>query len=165
MHGGLHRFESAGAHFTQAYHDHAITETAPGHATTMSGRFPVHTGITSNSNGAEDRDSPLVGSPDVGASPKRFMGTTLLDWMRANDRDTRFLSVSRKDRGAILPIGRTKGDVYWYVPQGNFTTSTYYAKSLPQWVQDFNARRLPASYRNWVWNPLLPLSESTSLCP
>ncbi len=159
LHGGLHRFESAGAHFTQAYHDHAITETAPGHATTMSGRFPVHTGITSNSNGAEDRDSPLVGSPDVGASPKRFMGTTLLDWMRANDRDTRFLSVSRKDRGAILPIGRTKGDVYWYVPQGNFTTSTYYAKSLPQWVQDFNARRLPASYRNWVWNPLLPLSE------
>ncbi|MGV3710550.1 MAG: alkaline phosphatase family protein [Gemmatimonas sp.] len=154
--GGLHRFDVAGAHFTQAYHDHAITETAPGHSVTMSGRFPVHTGITSNSNGVEDRASPLIGSPDIGASPKRFVGTTLLDWMRAKDRNTRFLSVSRKDRAAILPIGRTKGDVYWYAMQGNFTTSAYYAKSLPKWVQQFNERKLPFKYRNWVWNPLLP---------
>src|SRR5689334_8498419 len=42
--GGLHRLDIAGAQFTQGYHDHAITETAPGHASTMSGRFPVHTG-------------------------------------------------------------------------------------------------------------------------
>jgi predicted AlkP superfamily pyrophosphatase or phosphodiesterase len=154
--GGLHRFDVAGAHYTQAYHDHAITETAPGHSVTMSGRFPVHTGITSNSNGVEDRAMPLVGSTDVGASPKRFVGTTLLDWMRANDRNTRFLSVSRKDRAAILPIGRTKGDVYWYAMQGRFTTSAYYAKSLPKWVQQFNDRKLPFKYRNWVWNPLLP---------
>lgn len=154
--GGLHRLESGGAHFTQAYHDHAITETAPGHASTMSGRFPVHTGITSNANGVEDRNSPLINSPDVGASPIRFQGTTLLDWMRANDRNTKFLSVSRKDRAAILPIGKTKGDVYWYAAQGNFTTSKYYANSLPKWVNEFNARKLPQSYRRWVWNPLLP---------
>ncbi|MEP6834023.1 MAG: alkaline phosphatase family protein [Gemmatimonas sp.] len=155
LHGGLHRFETAGAHFTQAYHDHAITETAPGHSVTMSGRFPVHTGITSNSNGVEDRASPLINAPEVGASPKRFIGTTLLDWMRANDRNTKFLSVSRKDRAAILPIGKTKGDVYWYSANGNFTTSEYYAKSLPKWVQDFNARKLPAAYRRWEWKPLL----------
>lgn len=157
--GGLHRLESGGAHFTQAYHDHAITETAPGHAVTMSGRFPVHTGITSNSNGVEDRSSPLINSPDVGASPVRFRGTTLYDWMRANDRNTKFLSVSRKDRGAILPIGKSKGDVYWYTPQGNFTTSTYYTNSLPKWVNEFNARKLPASYKRWVWNPLLAESN------
>lgn len=157
--GGLHRLESGGAYFTQAYHDHAITETAPGHATTMSGRFPVHTGITSNSNGVEDRSMPLIGSPDIGASPARFHGTTMLDWMRANDRSTKFLSVSRKDRGAILPIGKTKGDVYWYAPQGNFTTSSYYTNELPKWVNAFNARKIPASYRRWVWNPLLAESN------
>ena len=156
LHGGLHRFETTGAYFTQAYHDHSITETAPGHAATLSGRFPVHTGITSNSNGVEDRTVAVIGSPDVGASPKRFIGTTLLDWMRANDRNTKFLSVSRKDRAAILPIGRAKGDVYWYAAQGNFTTSEYYAKALPKWVQAFNDRRLPSKYRRWVWNPLLP---------
>ncbi|MEO7359450.1 MAG: alkaline phosphatase family protein, partial [Gemmatimonadaceae bacterium] len=157
--GGLHRLEAGGALFTQAYQDHAITETAPGHASTMSGRFPVHTGITSNANGVEDRSYPLVGSPDIGASPARFQGTTLLDWMRAKDRNTKFLSVSRKDRGAILPIGKSKGDVYWYSAQGNFTSSKYYANSLPKWVNEFNARKLPAGYRRWVWNPLLPDSN------
>lgn len=156
--GGLHRFAVAGAQFTQAYHDHAITETAPGHATTMSGRFPVHTGITSNSFGVEDPRSPVIGSTGTGASPARFIGTTLLDWMRANDRRTRFLSVSRKDRAAILPIGKSKGDVYWYTPEGNFTTSKYYASSLPRWVNDFNAQRYPAKYRGWTWNLLLPPS-------
>ena len=163
LHGGLHRFQVAGANFTQAYHDHAITETAPGHAATMSGRFPMHTGVTSNSNGVEDRTVALVGSPDVGASPKRFIGTTLLDWMRASDRNTKFLSVSRKDRAAILPIGKSKGDVYWYAAQGNFTTSEYYAKSLPTWVQAFNDRKLPSGYRRWVWNPLLPDSAYAEL--
>lgn len=154
--GGLKRLDQAGAHFTSAFHDHAITETAPGHATVMSGRYPVHTGIAANSAGVEDPSNPLIGSADAGASPFRFQGTTLLDWMRSSDRNTRFLSVSRKDRGAILPVGTNKGDVYWYATNGQFTTSRYYAKALPKWVNDFNARGYPAAYKGWQWVPLLP---------
>ena len=37
--GGLARL-SRGAFFTDAYQDHAITETAPGHASTLSAAFP-----------------------------------------------------------------------------------------------------------------------------
>jgi len=154
--GGLHRFDVAGAHFTQAFHDHANTETAPGHAASMSGRFPVHTGIAANSAGVNDPNSPLIGSTDPGASPFRFRGTTLLDWMKAANRRTRFLSVSRKDRGAILPIGRQKGDVYWYASDGTFTQSQYYGSELPKWVREFNARQYPATYAGWEWTPLLP---------
>jgi predicted AlkP superfamily pyrophosphatase or phosphodiesterase len=154
--GGLHRFDVASAHFTNAYQDHAITETAPGHAATMSGRFPVHTGIAANSAGVSDPSTSLIGSSDVGASPYRFRGTTLLDWMRAADSRTRFLSVSRKDRASILPIGRSKGDVYWYASNGSFTQSTWYATTLPRWVRAFNARQLAASYAGWSWAPLLP---------
>jgi hypothetical protein len=154
--GGLKRLTHDGVLFTSAFHDHAITETAPGHATVMSGRFPVHTGIAANTAGVADPKSPLIGSADPGASPWRFKGTTLLDWMRANDRNTRFLSVSRKDRGAILPVGSNKGDVYWYASDGNFTTSKYYANALPQWVSDFNAKGLAAAYKGWQWIPVLP---------
>lgn len=162
--GGLRRLAAGGAQFTQGYHDHAITETAPGHASTMSGRFPVHTGITANMFGVEDPKSPLINSPtEPGASPIRFNGTTLLDWMRSNDRNTKFLSVSRKDRAAILPIGKSKGDVYWYSATGNFTTSRYYAGSLPKWVNEFNARRLPQTYKRWTWNPLLAANAYTEL--
>ncbi|MEP6765987.1 MAG: alkaline phosphatase family protein, partial [Gemmatimonadaceae bacterium] len=153
--GGLHRLDSRGAEFTQAYQDHAITETAPGHSVTMSGRFPVHTGIAANGAGVEDKNSPLVNSADVGASPFRFKGTTLLDWMRSSDRNTRFMSVSRKDRAAILPIGTSKGDVYWYATEGFFTTSKYYATKLPNWVNEFNSLDLVAKYEGWTWNPLL----------
>src|SRR4051812_23523790 len=49
-----------GARFVNGYQDHAITETAPGHASTMSGRFPAHTGITSNSEGVIDRNFVLL---------------------------------------------------------------------------------------------------------
>ncbi len=153
--GGLRRFDVAGAHFTRAYQDHANTETAPGHAATMSGRFPVHTGIAANSAGVNDPGSPLIGSTDPGASPFRFRGTTLLDWMKRSNRATRFLSVSRKDRAAILPIGKSKGDVYWYASNGTFTQSLYYGTSLPKWVRDFNVKQYPAEYAGWVWTPLL----------
>ncbi len=154
--GGLRRLRDEGALWMRGRHDHAIAETAPGHASTMSGRFPVHTGIASNSQGVNTNEAPLLGSTDVGASPFRFQGTTLFDWMRAVDPATRALSVSRKDRGAILPIGRAKTDVYWYASNGVFTTSTYYREALPAWVSAFNARQLPLLFAGKSWTPLLP---------
>src|ERR1700688_558171 len=39
LRGGLARFARSGAWFTNAHHDHAITETAPGHATLLAGPF------------------------------------------------------------------------------------------------------------------------------
>jgi hypothetical protein len=70
----------------------------------------------------------------------------------------RFVSVSRKDRGAILPIGRTKGDVYWWAP-GLFTTSTYYGDTLPTWVQQFNAERGWMQLAGKSWDLLLPAAS------
>src|SRR5690606_3925521 len=66
------------------------------------------------------------------------------------------LSVSRKDRGAILPLGRAHQPAFWYPGDGRFTTSDYYADTLPSWLQAFNARRLPQSYAGRAWSPLLP---------
>ncbi len=164
LNGGLGLLYRDGAVFQNGYHDHAITETAPGHASTMSGRFPVHTGIASNSAGVSDGATTLTGTAGSGASPHRFVGTTLTDWMLARDPSTRVLSVSRKDRGAILPIGKSKAQVFWYSPartgagNGAFVTSSYYASELPQWVREFNERRIPQSYAGKSWDLLLPRS-------
>jgi predicted AlkP superfamily pyrophosphatase or phosphodiesterase len=154
--GGLGRLYRGGAFFTNAFQDHAITETAPGHAETMSGRFPVHTGIQANSAGVNDTTVALINASGPGASPFRFRGTTLTDWLTAKDPRTKVLSVSRKDRGAILPIGRSKQPIFWYAYNGIFTTSTYYGSALPDWVTAFNARRLPASYAGQSWRLVLP---------
>lgn len=159
--GGLRRLLDEGRFYTNAFHDHGITETAPGHASTMSGRFPYSTGIANNSAGVNVDDAPLLESDGVGASPVRFKGTTLTDWLRAREPEARILSVSRKDRGAILPIGGGKHDVYWYAQRsGKFTTSTYYRDALPEWVRAFNAEdRAGTRYAGRVWEPLLPLSQ------
>ena len=154
--GGLARLYRGGAVFTNAYQDHANTETAPGHASTMSGRFPRGTGIVQTVAGVQDPQAPLVGGGGPAASPFRFRGTVLVDWLRIKDPRTRALSVSRKDRGAILPLGRAHQEVYWYVTDGRFTTSTYYADTLPAWVRRFNDRRVPQSMAGQPWNLLLP---------
>src|SRR6266516_3623540 len=153
--GGLAQLANEGAFFTDGYQDHAVTETAPGHSTILSGLWPAHTGIISNTEGVQDSLAPLLGTTGPGASPRRFRGTTLFDWLKASDPTARALSVSRKDRGAILPIGQSKQQVFWF-QSGLFTTSRYYADTLPSWVQGFNARRLPFKAANTTWTLLLP---------
>jgi len=153
--GGLFQLVNEGAVFADGYQDHAVTETAPGHSTILSGLWPAHTGIIRNSQGVQDSTAPLLGVNGSGASPRRVRGTALFDWLKAADPTARALSVSRKDRGAILPIGHAKEQVYWY-QSGLFTTSRYYADSLPPWVKAFNARRLPFRAANTTWALLLP---------
>ena len=158
LQGGLRLLLREGAVFRDAYQDHAVTETAPGHSTILSGRWPAHTGIIANTVGVLDSTAPLIGLAGPGASPARFRGTEFFDWLQAAEPDARALSVSRKDRGAILPIGRAKQSVYWY-QSGYFTTSRYYGDSLPLWVRAFNARRLPFEEAGAVWNLLLPARD------
>src|SRR5206468_405594 len=153
--GGFATLLKGGASFSEAYQNHAITETAPGHATILSGRWPAHTGIIRNLAGVQDSATSLIGVTGIGASPARFRGTELFDWLKAAEPAARALSVSGKDRGAILPIGRAKEQVYWYVG-GVFTTSRYYADSLPLWVRVFNGERVPRRAAATQWTLLLP---------
>jgi predicted AlkP superfamily pyrophosphatase or phosphodiesterase len=152
--GGLHRLQSGGVLYTHGYQDHATTETAPGHASTMSGRFPSHTGIVRNTAGVNDTAHALVGGGGPGASPYRFQGTTVTDWLLSANPASRALSISRKDRGAILPIGRSKQSVFWFTSDGRFTTSSWYADTLPTWLSAFNARRLPQKMAGTSWTLL-----------
>ena len=45
---GLARFLDRGAWFADAHYGHAVTVTAPGHATMLTGAYPHRTGIISN---------------------------------------------------------------------------------------------------------------------
>lgn len=153
--GGLKQLLDAGVLYSAGEQDHAVTETAPGHASVLSGRFPRSTGIFSNNLGVPDPAYPIVGGTGAGAAPTRFYGTTLFDWMLAADSGTQVLSVSRKDRGAILPVGRGGRDVYWLIG-GAAVTSRWYADSLPTWVRDWNARAPLTRLAGTSWTLLLP---------
>jgi predicted AlkP superfamily pyrophosphatase or phosphodiesterase len=154
--GGLHRFLEQSAYFPAAQQDHANTSTAPGHSTVLSGRVPARTNILSNDYGVPDASRRLIaGATSMGASPFRFRGTTLYDWMLAADPATRALSVSRKDRGAILTIGAARTHVYWWA-NARFTTSTWYRNELPEWVSAWNDAFDPDAWSHAEWTPLLP---------
>ncbi len=161
--GGLARFWNDGAVFINGEHAHATTETAPGHATLGSGRHPRSTGIVRNDAGVQDLQAPLLdGARGGGASPFRFRGSSLFDWIRAYDPAARALSVSRKDRGAILPLGRAVQSAFWYSSDGRFTTSRYYADTMPTWARAFNDRDFVGALEGTSWTLLNAASAYTS---
>ena len=156
--GALGHLYRNGVVFTNARQDHAVTETGPGHSTMLSGRAPASTGIVTNNLGAGDSAHGLIGTAGPGASPWRFRGTALYDWLVAADSGAAVLSVSRKDRGAIFPVGRAGNDVYWY-RNGQFTTSSWYRRELPPWLQRWNARNGAARLIGMEWTTLREASQ------
>jgi len=148
--GGLGRLAKEGTWFQSAYHGHGFTETGPGHSVILSGRHPAHTGIPENrwrdrSTGAwiycvNDPASPLLGAPERGASARNFQGSTLGGWLRTQLPGARSFAVTGKDRSAILMAGPQADGVYWFDAKVGFTTSTAYAKALPPWLEQRNAR-------------------------
>jgi len=154
--GGFARLLGRGAVFPNGFQDHAITSTAPGHSTILSGRDPVRTRIYDNQHGVGDSTAALIGGVvGPGASPSRFRGTTLVDWLWQRDSGIRILSIAGKDRSAILTVGRRRAGVFW-THDGALTTSTYYAESLPTWVTDWNSHHGAAKLAGQSWTLLLP---------
>jgi len=157
--GGFKRILDQGVVFSGGQQDHAITQTGPGHSTILSGRFPAHTGIVTNDLGVPDSLAAILDDPKaVGASPRRFRGSALADWMIAADTATRVLAVAMKDRSAILPVGRSREHVYWWSPLGFFTTSRYYRDSLPDWIRRWNQQQPAAQLAGRIWGLSRPES-------
>jgi predicted AlkP superfamily pyrophosphatase or phosphodiesterase len=168
--GGFRRLLDQGRLYSRATHDHAVTETAVGHATLATGAYPMHHGIVANEwqertakglvdvSNVDDSTVKIVGSPTLpGVSPHYLMRTGLADWIIAADPRSQVASVSAKDRGAVQPAAHAKGQVYWFEPRaGRFVTSTYYRDKYPAWADDFTARVLPRLGRDSVWASTIP---------
>lgn len=172
--GGFRRLLKEGVAFENTYYQHAVTITAPGHATILSGVNAREHGIIANEwldpvtfiqgNSVEDADSPLVGlpprlagmaSPKWGRSPRNFLGTTVGDQLKAKyGAAAKVFGVADKDRSAILMSGAKADGAYWG-EDGAFVTSTYYRRELPAWVKEFNAAHPPEADFGRVWERLL----------
>ena len=164
--GGLARLMREGTYFTAAYHDHAFTETGPGHSVLLTGRTPAHTGIVENTwydRGASatrycvsDPSTKLLGPGDrAGASASQLLGSTLGDWLQVQAPGSRVFAVSGKDRAAILMAGQHPSGAFWMDSAFGFTTSTAYATALPEWLSGFDtALRQRLRSESWVWTPL-----------
>jgi Uncharacterized proteins of the AP superfamily len=169
--GGFKRIREQGHSYINATHEHAVTETAVGHATLSTGVYPNKHGIVSNAwfafrdgkwvllSNVNDPSVKIVGQPNLpGVSPYYLLRTGLADWITHADSKSMIASVSGKDRGAIQMAAHAKsGYVYWFEPSaGKFVTSTYYRNADPSWVNSFNAT-LQQRYRSdTVWASKIP---------
>ena len=165
--GGLRRLIDRGAVFTNARYRHAATETGPGHAVILTGRHPSHSGIVANDwydaylgklvNVVDDPVQTPLGGTGRAASPANALSFTVGDVLKAARPDSKVVAVSLKDRSAILLGGRRADGVYWYESAaGNFITSSYYGRTTPTWLVEWNNRRMADRYVGARWTRLLP---------
>lgn len=130
--GGLARLAS-GVVFPSGYQAHGATETCPGHSTILTGNHPAHTGIVANnyfdlSAARADKrvycaeDETVAGTTSKGGeyapSVNHLLVPTLGDLMKARDPKAQVVSVSGKDRSAIMMGGRQADELMWLVPTG-----------------------------------------------
>jgi predicted AlkP superfamily pyrophosphatase or phosphodiesterase len=162
---GFRYLADNGVVYLDAKYRHAYTVTAVGHATLATGgNIPQH-GMAANDwydaelgrvvNCVEDTAAPLLGRPAAaveGRSPRKLLSSTFGDELvQASGGQSRVFAVSLKDRGAIL-LGGYRGQAWWYDRvDGAFTSSRYYSERLPDWVRQWNARRLADRHRGQRW--------------
>ncbi|MEJ2137797.1 MAG: alkaline phosphatase family protein, partial [Desulfofustis sp.] len=171
-----------GTVYTDAHHTHANTETVVGHATLATGATPAVHGMIGNVwfdrtenrtryNIEDDRYRLLTAGADVdkdaeidstqkaakseGRSPAAIMVTTFSDELAISTAgQAKIFAVSVKDRGAVTMAGHS-GKAFWFSKaSGEFVTSNYYYDTYPDWVSEWNARNLTASYSGKSWELL-----------
>ena len=176
---GFNKLMNEGTNFTYAHFNYVPTFTGPGHTSIYTGTTPFYHGIIANDwyNKASgkmiycvhDKNEKSVGSNDnEGAmSPKRLEATTITDQLKlATNGAAKVISISLKDRAAILPGGHMPNAAYWYDGKtGDFITSSYYLNALPDWVNKFNARKLADKYLSGEWTLSLPASDYQITAP
>jgi predicted AlkP superfamily pyrophosphatase or phosphodiesterase len=166
-----------------AWFPSASNETAPGHATLATGASPLIHGIATNTwfhDGkpryvVEDDAFPLLapvpGDPTVklarGSSPRMLRVGTLGDAMKAESGGrAKVVTISHKDRSAILTAGHAADLAIWYDRElGRFTTSTAYADSLPAWLVEDGLALPSRSRREGTWEVLPVPTGLAALVP
>lgn len=168
---GFRYLMDKGVFFVNAHYMHADTETGPGHATLVTGGQPAQHGIIGGDwfddasktvvYSVEDENYKVLsehvdtepGKSGSGRSPANLQSTTIGDEIFiASEGRAKVFAVSGKDRSAIIPGGRA-GKAFW-LHHGDFVTSEFYYKQKPDWLIDWNNRKLADSYRDKQWDLL-----------
>lgn len=142
--GGLKRL-TEGAVFPAGFQSHAATETCPGHSTILTGSHPSRTGIIANNwvdldaprtdkkvYCAEDESVEGSSSGSYTASPKHLKVPTLGDRLKKVSPQSKVVSVSGKDRAAIMMAGQGPDEIWWWDGKRDFMS--YKGKAMPKAV-------------------------------
>ena len=176
---GFRRLERDGTWFCNCHFPYADTVTAAGHASVAAGCSPAEHGIVGNewydraggkSVYCVSAERPyaqvpppppsltgdLLSGKKAGVSPERLLAPTLGDALKEATRGKgRVVSLSLKDRSAVLPAGKRPDACYWFnAATGGFVTSSYYRDRVHPWVEAANRDRPADQFFGKDWNRL-----------
>jgi hypothetical protein len=173
--GGFNKFLKKGLNCRNVVYNYVPTYTGPGHASIYTGTTPNNHGIVGNEwynrqtnnaiNCVSDNNSSTIGSisEEGKASPINLKTYTITDQLKMTYPNAKVVSMSIKDRGAILPGGHLSDGSYWFdYASGTFITSSFFKKELPKWVANFNSKNNAQTYTK-TWDLLLPKEKYQSV--
>lgn len=169
--GGFRRLQKEGAWFQNCNYPYAVTVTGAGHASLGTGAVPAKHGIIGNdwfdrragvpvycvASERYQRVPPSEGKKKaMGVSPGRLLQPTLADALKdATGGKGKVVSLSTKDRSAVLMVGTRPDACYWF-DNGQFVTSTFYRDQPHSWVSDYNQSRPGDRWFGTDWTKLRP---------
>lgn len=146
--GAIRRAVDSGVFLERGTYPYANTLTGPGHVAVHTGAVPLTSGIDGNSfwdaarrravGVVDDPSRPVFGreADGVGVSPTRLRVPTVAHALRAaTSGAAKIISLSIKDRSAVLSVGSAADLVLWFDPAlAAFTSSSVWGKALPDWL-------------------------------
>lgn len=176
--GGFKRLMNDGTNCRSTQYNYVPTYTGPGHASIYTGTTPENHGIVENDwysrvagkevNCVSNDTVQTIGSTSLEGkcAPTRLKCLTITDQLKMTYPDSRVISMSIKNRGAILPGGHLSDGSYWFdYATGDFITSSFYKNTLPAWVTNFNKQDYPQSFLNQTWSTLYDIKTYTESGP
>ncbi|MCH2223429.1 MAG: alkaline phosphatase family protein [Crocinitomicaceae bacterium] len=170
--GGFRRLMTEGTNCRNTQYNYIPTYTGPGHASIYTGTTPNNHGIVANDwfdrttsrsmNCVEDSMVTSVGTDSQygNFSPSRLKANTITDQLKLTYPNAKVVSMSIKNRGAILPGGHLSDGSYWYdFKTGNFITSSFFKTTLPNWVNKFNSDNYVEKCLKGEWNTIMDIDN------
>jgi hypothetical protein len=145
---------------------YAITDTAPGHTALHTGAVPAESRIVVNETPDEktgvrrsfflDPGTKLVTAAGmtttIGSSAAALAVPAVADRLRDAHPNARIVSISLKDRAALLPAGRRPTHALWFdIGEGAFVTSTAIEPTFPDWARGVGDAAAVAKARSVPW--------------
>ena len=166
--GGFRRLLDGGIYFANASYDYMQTTTPVSLATISTGAMPSTHGVVADnwydyvSNKLislidDSKEQSINYSGGTGTySPRNLSAQTLSEAMAQHNEHSRIASIAIEPLSAVIMAGH-KGEVYWMETlHTDWTTSTYYSKELPAWVEAYNRSDKNQEYKIKRWSLLFP---------
>lgn len=171
--GGIKMLDQEGVSYLNAFYDHSLPATGPGHTLLTTGTYGSVHGIINNrwynekgQSVACDDDTAeraAVFAPNGfhkhGKSAHNTMVDNLSDQLIMHSYPharNAVWSLSLKSRSAISMAGKLGKAVWFDDKTGNYTSSKAYFKELPGWIKTFNKKEKVSKLKKACWKSLYP---------